>query len=45
MAISAQVFGHYNKKSNFNSKNIKKPAETHQAIAELLEYIIFFKSL
>ena len=33
MAISAEVFGNYNKKSNFNSNVIKKTSETHQAIA------------
>lgn len=32
-AISAEVFGQYNKKFNIRTKNIKKTPQTHQAIA------------
>ena len=44
-AISAEVFGQYNKKEDFKPKVVPKTPETKQQIKELVEKIILFQSL
>ncbi len=43
--ISAQCFGEFNKKAEYEAKVIPKSAETKQKIKQLIEKSIIFQSL
>jgi cAMP-dependent protein kinase regulator len=43
--ISAEVFGQFNKRSDFTPKVIEKDAETYEKIKKLIEKSILFQSL